>query len=473
MAKALDVLITGGTIVTAAETYRADVGISGETIAAVGADLSALAGTATRRIDAGGAWVIPGGIDPHVHMSLPFMGTVSVDDFTSGSVCAVAGGTTSLIDFAIPAKGATLKSALDAWDAKAKGKSIVDYSYHMTLADWSDGIAAEVGTCVREWGINSFKTFTAYRGVLMIDDQQLFKALRTVTAAGGITTVHAVNGDVLMALAEEHEKAGTLGPNFHDRSQPVEAEGEATYRVLSMGAIAKAPVYVVHISCDDALESLQHWRTKGRAPCYGESCTQYFFLTRDLYEKPNFEGAKYVLSPPIREAQDCEAMWTALANGLIQTIGTDHCAFSFKGQKDMGKETYRKIPNGLNGLEERLPLIYTGGVKAGRISANRWVEACSTNVAKIFGLYPKKGTVAVGADADLVVWDPDSKGRISAKTHRSKCDYNVFEGFETAGAAKKTLVRGRLVWDEGKVLGEPGHGRFLKRPPFRAGLGYT
>lgn len=468
--RVIETIIRGGTVVTACDTARADVAISGGAIAAVGADLSDLAGPKTKKVDAGGAWVIPGGIDPHVHMALPFMGTVSVDDFENGSVCAIAGGTTCFIDFAIPAKGETLFSALKTWDAKAKN-AIVDHSYHMAVTDWNDGIAKEIPRVVQERGINSFKVFLAYKGVLGVDDQQLFRIVRAVGAAGGIVTVHAVNGDILVALAEEHAKAKTLGPNFHDRSQPAYAEGEAVFRVLSMGAIAGTPVYIVHMTCDDALEALAVWRGRNKAPAYGESCTQYFFLTRDLYEKPNFEGAKYVLSPPIRERHDTEAMWTALSNGLLQVVGTDHCAFTFKKQKEMGRDDYRKIPNGFMGLEERLPMIFTGGVKEGRISANRWVEVCSTNAAKIFGLYPKKGAIAPGADADLVLWDPDAKWTISAKTHRSKADYNVYEGFKGFGRAEKTWVRGRLVYDGGKVLGEPGYGKFLKRPAFKRLVG--
>lgn len=470
-------LIKGGKIVTASETYQADIRIEGETIAYIGKDLAVFDGD--RVIDANGRWVIPGGIDPHVHMELPFMGTVSRDDFDSGTAAGLAGGTTCLIDFAIAPKGQSLFSALANWDAKAASKARCDYSYHMAVTDWNHDIAHELPRVVNERGINSFKIFLAYPGVYGVDDEQAFRIVRAVKKAGGIVTVHAVNGNILTAMADEFTKNGKTDPIYHALSQPPSSEGEATGRIIRMTEINGGAIYIVHTTVKDALDEIAAGRARGNATVYGETCTQYFFLTQDLYELPNWEGAKYVLSPPIRPREHCDAMWKALANHTIETIGTDHCSFDFNGQKNLKGRTaqgaefdatkdFRFIPNGFNGLQERLAMMFTYGVREGRISPERWVATCCTNAAKIFGLAPKKGVIAIGADADLVLWDPDCDDVISAKTHKSRSDYNVYEGYHVKGRASQVLVRGQVAYENGEVIAKPGNGRFVKRGPFSA-----
>lgn len=470
-------IIRGGKIVTSEATFLADVRIDGEKITAVAKDLPREIGA--QEIDAKGALVIPGGIDPHVHLALPFMGTVSKDDPESGSRCAVSGGTTTLIDFAIPPKGENLIPALDAWDRKFMGKSLCDYSYHMAVTSWSERIAREIPRVVAERGINSFKVFMAYMGVLGVDDKELFNIIRAVKKAHGIVTVHAVNGQVLVSMAEQFVSEGKTGPLYHALSQPPEAEGEAASRIVRLSEIEGGAVYIVHTTVQQALCEIRNGRARGKAwAVYGETCPQYLFLTQDLYELPNFEGAKYVLSPPIRPKEHLDAMWRALSDRTIEVVGTDHCSFDFNGQKNLtgktsdgknfdAKKDFRFIPNGFNGIEERMALLYTYGVREGRISENRWVELTSTNAAKIFGMWPKKGTITVGADADLVVWDPETQGVISAKTHQSAADYNVYEGFKTRGKARMTFVRGRRVWNDGQLEASPGHGKFVRRGAFQ------
>lgn len=459
----MSTLIKGGKVVTAADSFQADVRFDGGVIKTIGKDLESRSGE--KVIDAAGRWVIPGGIDPHVHMELPFMGTVSRDDFDSGGACALAGGTTTIIDFAIPPKGATLTSAFEAWNAKAKAKARCDYAYHMAITDWNEAIAAEIPKVVNEFGINSFKIFLAYMGVLGVDDYQAFNIVRAVEKAGGIVCVHAVNGNVLVAMADEMIKNGQTDPIYHALSQPPASEGEAAGRIIRFTEINGGAVYIVHTTVIDALKELAAGQSRGRATVIGETCTQYFFLTQDLYELPDFEGAKYVLSPPIRPREHCDAMWKALNDHTIEVIGTDHCSFDFAGQKEMGRKDFRMIPNGLNGLEERLTMMYSYGVAEGRISPERWVETCCTNAAKVFGL-PGKGAIAVGADADIVLWDPNASGVISARTHKSRSDYNVYEGYKIRGKASMTFLRGELAYDNGEVLSAPGSGRYIKRGKF-------
>ncbi|PIU48486.1 MAG: dihydropyrimidinase [Candidatus Hydrogenedentes bacterium CG07_land_8_20_14_0_80_42_17] len=457
-------VIKGGRIVTASDSYYADIRIEGEKIAYIGKDLAVF--DEDKIIDANGRWVIPGGIDPHVHMSLPFMGTVSKDDFDSGSAAALAGGTTMLFDFAIPPKGKSLVSAIEEWDGKANGKARCDYSYHSSITDWNEEIEREVPIVIEKYGINAFKIFTAYMGVYGIDDKAAFQAIKSVSRAGGLVSVHAVNGNVLVAMAEEFAATGRLDPIYHALSQPPEAEGEATHRVIKFAEISGSPIYIVHVSAKDSADEIAIGKKRGMAKVFGETCAQYLFLTQDLYELPNFEGSKYVLSPPLRPRSHCDALWKALQNHTIEIIGTDHCSFDFVGQKDMGRGDFRKIPNGLNGLEERLSMLYTYGVREGKISAERWVALCSTNASKIFGMYPKKGTIVIGADADIVLWDPDCDGIISAKTHKSRCDYNAYEGYRIKGRASTTFVRGQIAYENGEVKAEPGNGRFIKRSKF-------
>ncbi len=453
--------IKNAKIINAAESFRGDCLIEGEVIAAVGRDLSAIASDADRVVEAEGRWLLPGAIDVHCHLAMPFMGSVSKDDYETGTRAAVAGGTTAVIDFCIPGQDQTLADTLAVWDEKAAGKAYCDYSYHMAVTHWDDSVKKEIEEIFAR-GVTSFKVFTAYKGALMISDEEIFELMLTVRSLGGVVTAHAVNGDVLNSLATRFAAEGKLSPHYHPLCQPPVAEGEATGRILELGRLANQPAYIVHMTCTEAVEELARARGKGWAG-YGETCPQYLLLDDSVYDLPNFEGAKYVLSPPIRKKHDQEALWGALANGIVQTVGTDHCTFDFHGQKDMGRDDFRKIPNGLNGLEERLSLLYTHGVAEGRITENRWVEVCCTNPAKLFGLYPKKGSIAPGADADLVLFDPNRKTVISAETHHSACDSNVYEGFELKGSPSQVYVRGHLSFDDGTFQGEKGRGRFLAR----------
>lgn len=453
-------LIRNADIVTATDTRRADVRVEGETIAAVAEVLSPESGDEV--VDGSDQLLIPGGIDPHVHMALPFMGTVSIDDFESGTIAAIMGGTTGLVDFAIPAKGDSLLDTLDVWYEKSNGEAAHDYTFHMAVVDWDDRIEREIPQVVADHGITSFKIFMAYKGVLGVDDEQTFRILEATRAAGGFVNVHAVNGDIQLMLADRFAERGDTGTRFHALAQPPRAEGEATGRVIDLGAIADQQVYVVHVTCDDAVERIAAARSRGE-PVWGETCPQYLLLDDSAYDLPDFEGAKYVLSPPLRKKEDQEALWAALASDDISVVGTDHCAFNFADQKQMGREDFRLIPNGFMGLQERLPLLFTHGVGKGRISTERWVELCCTNPAKIFGMYPRKGAIEVGSDADLVLWDPGATNTISAESHFSRCDYNVYEGFETVGAPTRVWVRGELAAADGEFVGTVGRGRFVKR----------
>jgi dihydropyrimidinase len=456
----MNTVIRNAEIVTASDRYRADVRIEGERITAIGEDLPAQPGDQV--VDGDGQLLIPGGIDPHVHMALPFMGTVSIDDAESGTIAGIMGGTTCLIDFVIPYKGESLLETLASWNAKFEGKAAHDWTYHMAISDWNDGIAREIPIVVHEHGITSFKIFMAYKGVLGVDDAQIFHILEAARENGVTVNVHAVNGDVQLLLADRFAERGDTGTPYHALAQPPRAEGEATGRVIDLAAITGATVYIVHVTCDDAVERIAAARARGES-VWGETCPQYLLLDDSAYDLPDFESAKYVLSPPLRKREDQEALWNALRTDAISVVGTDHCAFQFKGQKNMGRDDFRKIPNGFMGIEERMALLFTHGVRTGRIDVNRWVELTSTNAARIFGLWPRKGTVAVGADADLVLWDPEAHRTISARTHHSRCDYNVYEGFETVGAPTRVWVRGELAAMDGEFTGAPGRGRFVPR----------
>lgn len=455
--------IRNAEIVTASDQFRGDLLFENDKIVALGADLGSA--SADQTIDADGKFLIPGGIDVHVHLEMPFMGSVSKDDFTTGSKAAIADGTTSVIDFCIPKKGESLKSALEFWDAKTQPKAMVDHSYHMCIVDWNDSVRKELDY-VFERGITSFKVFTAYKGALMISDEEIFDLMHEVRQRGGLVTAHAVNGDVLNVLATRFAAEGKLTPHYHPLCQPPYAEGEATGRVLELGRMADQPAYIVHMTCKEAVQELARARKRGWES-YGEVCVQHLMLDMALYDLPDFEGAKYVMSPPLREQKDRDALWAALQNGIIQCVGTDHCTFDFKGQKDMGRDDFRKIPNGLNGIGERMSILYTHGVNTNRISLSRWVEVTSTNPAKMFGLYPTKGSLLPGSDADLVVWDPNIKETISAKTHHSACDTNVYEGMKIEGRPSHVFIRGTKVYENGSFLVQPGFGKFQKRPAGR------
>lgn len=467
----MGLLIKGGTIVNAEGQFRGDVWVDDDgIIRQIGADLEKVRLTgskADRVVDASGQLVFPGGIDAHTHMELPFMGTTSADSFETGTVAGAVGGTTGIIDFVIPSKKQSNLDALGQWNEKAHGRAVFDYAFHMAIVEWTDRTAEEMAEIVRR-GITSFKTFTAYKGALMLDDRELFNVMLQARDLRSIVTVHAVNGDVLSTLAERFAKEGKLSPAYHPRCQPPEAEGEATHRAIQLARIAGIPLYVVHVTCDDALQQIHRANGEG-IEIYAETCIQYLLLDDSLYEKPNFEGAKFVLSPPLRKPQDQKALWEGIQRGHVHTLATDHCPFHFESQKTMGREDFRKIPNGLPGVEERISLLYTFGVAEGKISMSQLVDVCSTRVAKIFNMYPRKGTVTVGADADLVVYDPAWEGTFSAKTHKSKVDYSCYEGWKRKGRPSHVFVRGHLIAKDGEFVGERGFGRFVERGQYRAG----
>src|SRR5216684_606816 len=450
-------LITGGTIVTAADTYRGDVLIDGDKVAAIGKSLKA---PGAKRIDASRKLLIPGGIDVHTHMELPFGGTMASDDFETGTRAAAFGGTTTIVDFAVQGFGEPLEKARDAWLKKARGKAVIDYGLHMIVRDVSDKVLREMGAMVKE-GISSFKLFMAYPGVFMVDDGAIFKALVRSAEIGGLICMHAENGGVIDVLVKKALAAKHTAPKWHALTRPPEAEGEATGRAFRLAEMAGGvPLYVVHLSAAQALEQVRLFRDRG-LPAYAETCPQYLFLSYDNYEEPGFDGAKYVMSPPLRPKETQDRLWRGLAFNDLQAISTDHCPFCMKEQKTLGEHDFSKIPNGAPGIETRMSLVYDGGVRAGKISLNRFVELTSTSPAKIFGLFPRKGTIAPGSDADLVIFDPDKRVRLSVKTLHMNVDYNPYEGREVTGATDTVISRGKVVIDGQKFTGRAGDGSFL------------
>src|SRR5580693_4988056 len=447
-----DTLIRGGTIVTATDTYVSDVGIVGGKISTIGLNLPAEG--AGKVLEARGMLVMPGGIDVHTHLDMPFGGTTSADDFESGTVAAAYGGTTTLIDFAIQYKGQSLRHAFETWMKKAQGKAAIDYAFHCIITDLGDAQLDEMGTLIHE-GVSSFKLFMAYPGVLMVDDATIFRAMLQAAKYGGLICMHAENGGAIDVLVQRALAEGKTAPKYHALTRPTTAEGEATSRAIALAEMAGAPVYIVHLSCNDALEKVREARDRG-LPAYAETCPQYLYLSLDNMDAPGFEGAKYVFTPPLREKWHQEKLWQGLAKDTLQVVSTDHCPFCFKEQKELGKDDFTKIPNGGPGIEHRLSLIYTGGVHGKRFSANRFVELVSTAPAKLFGLYPRKGTIAVGSDADLVIFDPKEEQVISAKTHHMRVDYSMFEGIRIKGAPKIVLSRGRTLIENGRFVGKAG-----------------
>jgi dihydropyrimidinase len=457
----LKTLIRGGTVVTASDRYRGDVLIEDEKIAAVATSFEGV--NADRTIDAAGKFVIPGGIDVHTHLDMPFGGTTSADDFESGTIAAAHGGTTSIVDFAIQYRGQTLRHALDAWRAKAEGKAAIDYGFHMIVTDLNDAVEAEMDQLVRE-GVTSFKLFMAYPGVFMLDDASIFRALLRTRENGGTICMHAENGGVIDVLVKRALAEGKTAPKYHALTRPARAEAEATHRAIALAEIAGVPIYIVHLSAAEALEMVTEARDRG-LPAYAETCPQYLFLSYDNYEEPGFDGAKYVMSPPLRPKETQDRLWRGLASNDLQAVSTDHCPFCMKEQKELGRDDFSKIPNGAPGIETRMSLLHDGGVKTGKISWNRYVELTSTSPAKIFGLFPRKGTIAPGSDADIVVFDPERKQTLSAKTLHMKVDYNPYEGREISGVSEVVLSRGRVIVEKGKFTGRAGAGSFLKRSP--------
>ena len=459
-------LIEHGTIVTPTDTFQADLVIENETIAAIGKNLSAqYGGQYDRRIDATGKLVIPGGIDAHTHLDMPFGGTTSADDFESGTLSAAFGGTTTLIDFAIqpqsgPGQFGSLREGLATWHQKADGKAVVDYGFHMIVRNVDKTSLADMDHLTKNEGVTSFKLFTAYPGVFYVDDAQIFRALRKTGDNGGLICMHAENGPVIDVLIEEAKARGEKAPEWHALTRPPRLEGEASHRVLALAEVAKVPIYIVHLSAAEALEQVRLARDRG-VRAYAETCPQYLFLDHRNYQEPGFAGSKYVMSPPLRAPGNNEALWQGLRMDDLQCISTDHCPFCMK-EKELGRDDFSKIPNGAPGVETRLYLTYQG-VRAGNISLNRWVQLNSAAPAKSFGLFGKKGTLIPGADADVVVWDPDVKHTLGAKQHHSRADYNPYEGREVYGAPTHVLSRGKVVIEHGKFLGQKGAGQFLKR----------
>lgn len=465
-------VIKNGTIITAGDTVQADLLIDGEQIALIGRNLPV---EGHEVIDATGKLLLPGGIDVHTHLELPFGGTLSSDDFFTGQRAAAFGGTTSHIDFAIQPKGGSLKAGVDAWHQKAEGKACIDYGFHVAITDLRPEVMDEIPALIDE-GIPSIKLFMAYKGVLQVDDTTLFRSMVKAGEHGMLTMVHAENGDVIAELTAAALARGETAPIYHARTRPSIVEGEATGRAVALAGVAGAPLYVVHMTCIEALEQLALGRARG-FPVMGETCTQYLFIFEDDLGKPAFEGAKYVCSPPMRTPEDAEALWGALADGGLQVVSTDHCPFWFEGGvagrlagKELGKTSFDKIPNGVPGIEDRMAVMWHHGVNGGHLSANRFVELMSTNPAKIFGLYPRKGTLAVGSDADIVIWDPEQSHTISAKTHHMNTDYNIYEGMTVQGWPDRVLLRGRSIVENDRWLGQQGAGQFLHRCPHAAVL---
>jgi len=453
-------LISNGTIVTSEGSSVADVLVDGETIALIGADLGGAGITADETIDASGKYVIPGAIDVHTHMELPFGGTFAKDTFETGTRAAAFGGTTTIVDFAVQSRGASLREGLDAWHAKAEGNAVADYGFHMIMSDVNDETLKEMDQLVAE-GVPDFKLFTAYPGVFYSDDGAIFRAMQQTSKNGGLIMMHAENGIAIDIVANQTADSGMTDPYYHGVARYSIFEGEATNRVIRLAEAAGVPVYIVHLSSRDALNEVRAARDRG-AMAFAETCPQYLFLSLEDM-KNGFEGATFVCSPPLRPKDHWDDLWTGLIKDDLQLVATDHCPFDFEGQKELGRGDFRKVPNGLPGVEDRVDLLHDGGVVGGRITRERWVELISTAPARLFGMYPRKGTVSVGADADLVVYDPNRRRTISARTHHMDVDYSCYEGREVQGASDVVLSRGSVIVRNGEFTGKKGAGRFIKR----------
>lgn len=452
----MSILIKNGRVVTAAEDFIADIYIEGEEIVAIGRNLDY---PVDKIIDATDKLVFPGGIDPHVHLDMPFMGTYSSDDYETGTRAALHGGTTSVIEFILQTQGDTLHNALKEWQAKSLHKAVGDFSYHMAVTDFNDDVAKEVVQMIEEEGITSFKTFMAYKGALMIDDGQMVQLMKVVKEHGGLVTVHATNGDMIDSLISKNLAEGNTKPIYHYLSQPEVTEAEASARFTDMLYYTGCPGYIVHMTCEGALNAVRT-ATMRNQKVFVETCTQYLMLDASLYERE--DGAKWVMSPPLREKKDQDALWVGINQGLIQVVGTDHCPFTLE-QKASGKDNFAKIPNGHPAIEHRIEFMYSEGVRKGKISLNKFVEVTSTNAAKIFGMYPKKGTIAIGSDADLVIFDPSKQHTISADTHHMNCDYSGYEGRKVIGKTEIVLLRGKVAIEDEKCHLKAGDGKFIPR----------
>ncbi len=456
----MSILIRNGRVITATDDYFADVYVEGEKITMIGQNLPV---NADRIIDAAGRYVIPGGIDAHTHMDMPFGGTTSADDFESGTIAAAHGGTTTIIDFAIQTKGRSMLEGLDTWHAKADGKATIDYAFHMIVTDLPDERLPEMDR-LADLGVTSYKLFMAYPGVLYVDDGTLYRAFRRAGANGTRICMHAENGIVIDEIIKEAVADGKVDPRWHAHTRPTRMEAEGVHRAIAIAEVADVPLYIVHLSSADALHEVKVGRMRG-VDVIAETCPQYLFLDDTYYDKPDFEGAKWVMTPALRHKSNQDVLWQGLRFGHLANVATDHCPFCFGGQKELGRGDFRKIPNGAPGVENRVSLLYSGGVRGGRISLNRWVELTSTAAARTFGLFPRKGTIAVGSDADIVVFDPNRTEVISVNnpfTHHMKVDYSTYEGFEVTGFSETVLSRGRVVVDRGSLTTRGG-GQFVKR----------
>ncbi|SNC77722.1 dihydropyrimidinase [Hymenobacter gelipurpurascens] len=449
-------LIKNGRVVTADSDAVCDVLIDGETIVAIGRNLPV---QADRVIDATGKLVLPGGIDPHVHLDMPFMGTFSSDTHETGTRAALHGGTTTVIDFVLQKQGHSLREALTEWQGRATGTAVGDYSFHMAVTDFNEHSQAEIADMVAE-GITSFKAFMAYKGALMIDDAQMVGLMQEVKKHGALVTVHATNGDMIDTLVAQHRSQGKLSPLYHYLSQPEVTEAEASGRFTDIANYTGVNAYIVHLTCEGALNQVRE-ATRRNQRVFVETCIQYLLLDASLYQE-EFEGAKWVMSPPLREKKDQETLWAGINQGLVQVVGTDHCPFMWE-QKQLGRHDFSKIPNGHPAIEHRMELLFSEGVSKGRISLQKFVEVTATNAAKIFGMFPRKGTISIGADADLVILDPNRKHSISADTHHMNVDYSAYEGWELTGKIETVLLRGQVAVHDGQALVGKGYGQFIKR----------
>lgn len=458
----MSTIIRNGTVVNADQTFRADIYCENGKIVAIGPDLDVP--SSAEIIDASGQYVMPGGIDPHTHMQLPFMGTVATDDFFTGTAAGLAGGNTTIIDFVIPAPQESLLDAYKKWREWAE-KSAADYSFHVAITWWDDSVAADMETLVKEYGVNSFKHFMAYKNAIMADDETLVKSFRRCMELGAMPTVHAENGELVFQLQQELLSKGITGPEGHPLSRPPIVEGEAANRAIQIAQVMDVPIYIVHVSCKESLEAITRARNEGQR-VYGECLAGHLVIDDSVYRNESFEfAAAHVMSPPFRSSEHQSALWKGLQGGNLHTTATDHCAFC-ADQKAAGKDDFSKIPNGTAGVEDRMAVLWDEGVNSGKLTMNEFVSVTSTNAAKIFNIYPQKGSISVGADADIVVWDPEGTRTISAKTHHQNVDFNIFEGKTVKGIPTHTISRGKTVWANGQLNVEQGAGRYINRPAF-------
>lgn len=456
-------IIKNGIIVTAADQYQADLLVNNGVVQAIGHNLQE---EGAEVVDARGCYVFPGGVDPHTHLDMPFGGTITADDFATGTIAAAFGGTTTIVDFCLSNKGKPLSESVRAWHNKAQGKAVIDYGFHLMIGEINEEVLTELPRMIQEEGITSLKVFMAYKNVLQADDGTLFRTLLTAKEHGALVMVHAENGDVIDYLIRKALEEGNTDPIYHALTRPSVLEGEATGRAARLTALADSQLYVVHVTCEEAVEQIADSRSRG-VEVWGETCPQYLLLDQSYLAKPDFEGAKYVWSPPLRETRHQEVLWNALKMGQLQTVGSDQCSFNFKGQKELGRGDFSKIPNGGPIIEDRFSLLFSEGVVKGRITLNQFVDIVSTRAAKLFGIFPQKGTIAVGSDADLVIFNPSVQRVISAKTHHMNVDYNPFEGMSVTGEPVSVLVRGEFVIREKQFIGQPGSGKYLHRRTYQ------